>query len=147
VFKVPDVPKTAGVWQAAVATLMMMMMIAALGRAQQTHLQIPCPVMLVSGDADRDSIRLSFMNKGKMPIQELSFACTPPVAGQARGSICHMERGLFYPGQKYSFDFGYAGARRHSVLISVKTARLGDGSVWISRPSAACRPLRVLRRR
>ncbi|HEX6494513.1 MAG TPA: hypothetical protein VF018_03450 [Acidobacteriaceae bacterium] len=132
-------------FKAAVATSMLMM-IAAPAHAQQTRMQIPCPVMLVSGDAGRDSIRLSFRNKGKMPIQELSFACSPPIEGQARGSICHMERGLFYPGQKYSFDFGYAGARRHSVSISVKTARLGDGSVWISRPSAACKPLRVMRK-
>ena len=123
------------------------MMIAALAHAQQTHLQIPCPVMLVSGDADRDSIQLSFRNKGKMPIQELSFACSPPMQGQARGSICHMERGLFYPGQKYSFDFGYEGARRHPVVISAKTARLGDGSVWVSRPSGACKPLKVARKR
>ena len=136
--------KGLGVRQVGITTLMM---IAALAHAQQTHLQIPCPVMLVSGDADRDSIQLSFRNKGKMPIQELSFACSPPMQGQARGSICHMERGLFYPGQKYSFDFGYEGARRHPVVISVKTARLGDGSVWISRPSGACKPLRVVRKR
>lgn len=137
--------KALGVWK--IGALVILMMIALSARAQQTHLQIPCPVLLVSGDADRDSIRLSFLNKGKMPIQELSFACSPPMEGQARGSICHMERGLFYPGQKYSFDFGYPGASRRAVVIAVKTARLGDGSIWVSRPSGACRVLRVSRKK
>jgi hypothetical protein len=132
---------------ARVMTAMLMMTAALQLPAQQMRMQVPCPVMLVSGDADRETIRVSFRNKGKMPIQELSFGCSPPMKGQARDAICHMERGLFYPGQKYSFAFGYTGLGRRSVVISVKTARLGDGSVWVSRPSGACRVLKVLRKK
>ncbi len=84
--------KGLGVRQVGITTLMM---IAALAHAQQTHLQIPCPVMLVSGDADRDSIQLSFRNKGKMPIQELSFACSPPMQGTGAGlDLSHGARAL-----------------------------------------------------
>jgi hypothetical protein len=127
---------------------MVMMMAAALQlQAQPMHPSIPCPVLLVSGRAGRDSIELSFMNKGKMPIQQLSLGCSPPMAGRARDSICHMESGLFYPGQKYSIAFGYAGSMRGAVTISVKGARLGNGDLWMARSARACRPLKVLRRK
>jgi hypothetical protein len=119
--------------------------------AQQMHPSIPCPVMLVSGHASRDSIELSFRNKGKMPIQQLSVGCTPPNAGKARDSICHTESGLFYPATKYTMQFGYTGAGRGlvkgAVTISVKGARLGDGDVWIARTARSCRPLVVSRRK
>jgi hypothetical protein len=132
---------------ARVMTAMLMMTAAVQLPAQQMRMQVPCPVMLVSGDADRETIRVSFRNKGKMPIQEVSFGCSPPMKGQVRDSICHTERGLFYPGQMYTFGLGYVGAVGGPVVISVKTARLGDGNVWVSRPSGACRVLRVLRKK
>jgi hypothetical protein len=131
-----------------VAAAMMCLVLAALPlRGQESHLQIPCPVMLVSGHASRDSIELSFRNKGKMPIQQLSVGCTPPNAGKARDSICHTESGLFYPATKYTMDFGYTGAGRGAVTISVKGARLGDGEVWMARTARSCRPLVVSRRK
>jgi hypothetical protein len=137
------------VWKAA--TLTMMMAAALQLQAQAMHPSIPCPVLLVSGHAGRDSIELSFMNKGKMPIQQVSLGCSPPMAGRARDSICHTESGLFYPGQKYSMVFGYTGAMRDSVrgavTISVKGARLGNGELWTARSARACRPLKVLRRK
>src|SRR5258708_25703043 len=99
-----------------VAAATMCLVLAALPlRGQEPHLQIPCPVMLVSGHASRDSIELSFRNKGKMPIQQLSVGCSPPNAGKARDSICHTESGLFYPATKYTMDFGYTGAGRGAV--------------------------------
>jgi hypothetical protein len=132
------------------ATRMMTAMVMAAAvqlPAQQMHPSIPCPVMLVSGHASRDSIELSFRNKGKMPIQQLSVGCTPPNAGKARDSICHTESGLFYPATKYTMQFGYTGAGRGAVTISVKGARLGDGEVWMARTARSCRPLVVSRRK
>ena len=117
-------------------------------RAQATHPSIPCPVLLVSGRTTRDSIELSFMNKGKMPIQQLSLGCSPPMAGRARDAICHTESGLFYPGQRYSMTFGYAakpGTARGAVTLSVTGARLGNGDLWMARSARACRPLKVFR--
>jgi hypothetical protein len=124
-------------------------------QAQPMHPSIPCPVLLVSGHAGRDSIELSFMNKGKVPIQQVSLGCSPPMAGRARDSICHTESGLFYPGQKYSMVFSYAGAMRGSargssggaVTLSVQGARLGNGELWMARSARACRPLKLLRRK
>jgi hypothetical protein len=131
--------------------MVMMMAAAPQLQAQPMHPSIPCPVLLVSGHAGRDSIELSFMNKSKMPIQQLSLGCSPPMAGRARDSICHTESGLFYPGQRYSMVFGYAGAMRGSVrgavTVSVRGARLGNGDLWMARSTRACRPLKVLRRK
>jgi hypothetical protein len=128
------------------AILLTMAMMAAVFElpAQTMHPSIPCPVLLVSGHAGHDSIELSFMNKGKMPIQQLSLGCTPPMAGKARDSICHTESGLFYPGQRYSMEFGYTGPARGAVTLSVQGARMGNGDMWMARSARACRPLKVL---
>ena len=127
---------------------MLMMAVALELAAQPMHPSIPCPVLLVSGRATRDSIELSFMNKGKMPIQQLSLGCSPPMAGHARDAICHTESGLFYPGQRYSMRFGYAAkpaSARGAVTLSVTGARLGNGDLWMARSARACRPLKVFR--
>ena len=128
--------------------VMTAMMMAALPlSAQEMHPSIPCPVMLVSGHVRGNSLELSFRNEGKMPIQELSVGCTPPMKGQARDAICHSESGLFYPRTQYTMEFGYTGTGRSAVTISVKGARLGDGELWMARSARACRPLVVLRRK
>jgi len=98
-------------------------------RAQEGRVQIPCPVMLVSGHVRGTSIELSFRNEGKAPIQQVSLGCSPPMKGQARDAICHTESGLFYPRTPYTMEFGYTGARRGAVTLSVKGARLGTGGV------------------
>ena len=130
----------------ATAMMTAMMMAAAVQLpAQQMRPSIPCPVMLVSGHVRGNSVELSFRNEGKAPIQQLSVGCTPPMKGQARDAICHTESGLFYPRTQYTMDFGYTGAGRGAVTISVKTARLGDGDVWMARTARSCRPLVVRR--
>ena len=113
--------------------------------------QVACPVLLVSGDVDRDSIHLSFLNKSKAPVQQVSFGCSSPSRAQSRGdsrdAICHTESGLFYPGTNYSINFAYAAVNRGSVLISAKAVRLGNGTTWVSRPSVSCRSLTIRRRK
>jgi hypothetical protein len=138
------------VWRTV--TLAMLMIFAVMQmRAQESHASIPCPVMLVSGDADADNIHLSFRNKGKLPIQQVSFSCSPPAHGRSKGAICHTERGIFYPGTEYSIEFAnespHRETHRGSILISAQAAMLGDGNVWVSRPTQACRPLRILRKK
>ena len=122
-----------------------LMMTAALQLPAQMRPSIPCPVMLVSGHVRGNSIELSFRNEGKMPIQQVSLGCSPPMKGQARDAICHKESGLFYPRTQYTMDFQYTGAGRGAVTISVKTARLGDGDLWMARTARSCRPLVVRR--
>ena len=79
-------------------------------RAQEMPVQIPCPVMLVSGHVHGGNIELSFRNEGKAPIQQVSLGCSPPMAGRARDAICHTESGLFYPRTQYTMEFAYTGA-------------------------------------
>ncbi len=135
-----------GVAKAAAVLILSMAIPGPLAPAQRTRLQVPCPVMLVSGEADRDNIQLSFRNKGKAPIQEISFSCSPALHATSRDAICHTERGIFYPGTQYSTEFANISTGRRSISIAVKTARLGDGSMWISRPSASCHPLTIRKR-
>lgn len=114
-------------------------------RAQEGRVQIPCPVMLVGGHVRGNGIELSFRNEGKVPIQQVSLGCSPPMKGQARDAICHTESGLFYPRTPYTMEFGYTGARRGAVTLSVKGARLGTGEFWMARSARACRSLIVRR--
>ncbi len=111
--------------------------------AQEARVEIPCPVMLVSGHVRGGNIELSFRNKGKVPIQQVSLGCSPAMAGRARDAICHTESGLFYPGTPYTMTFAYTGARRGAVTLSVKGARLGTGEMWMARSARACRPIVV----
>jgi hypothetical protein len=114
--------------------------------AQEARVEIPCPVMLVSGHVRGENIELSFRNKGKVPLQQVSVGCSPPMAGRARDAICHRESGLFYPGTPYTMTFAYTGARRGAVTLSVKDARLGTGEFWMARSARACRALQISRK-
>lgn len=116
-------------------------------RAQDAPVAIPCPVLLVSGHVRGSTIELSFRNKGKTPIQQVSLGCSPPAAGQARDAICHTESGLFYPGTPYTMTFAYTSVRRGAVTLTVKGARLGTGEMWMARSARACKPLVISRRK
>lgn len=103
---------------------------------------IACPVSLFDGKADPDGIVLTFRNIGKLPVQQLAFACAP-----SKGSaVCHEETGLFFPGTDYTSTFAYPG-RAASILVSLQVARLADGSMWLTKRDQRCRPLRVVRKR
>jgi hypothetical protein len=106
---------------------------------------IACPVSLLDGKADQNGIVLSFRNKGKLPIQELVFNCTP-TSSTAHRLTCHAETGLFFPGTDYTSSFAYSN-RAGSIRVSLKTARLSDGSTWIFNRDQRCRPLRIDRNR
>ena len=112
----------------------------------QSRAAIECPVSLVEGKADQDGIVLSFRNKGKLPIQELEFDCTPASSPTAHRPNCHVETGLFFPGTDYTSSFAYRN-RAGSIQVSLKAARLSDGSTWIFNRDQRCRPLRIDRKR
>ncbi len=108
---------------------------------QQSSAAIACPVSLFDGKAGPDGIALSFRNVGKLPVQQLAFACTP-----SKGpAVCHEEMGLFFPGTDYSSSFAYPG-RAASIVVSLQAARLADGSMWLAKRDQHCRPLRVVRK-
>jgi hypothetical protein len=108
--------------------------------------QVPCPVSLTSADADQASIKLEFMNKGKVPIEQLRLSCTPPANNKSRSAICHTETGIFYPGIQYWIEITYPGANRHSTVIEAKEVRMAGGVFWNTRSSDSCRTLKVSRR-
>ncbi len=113
---------------------------------QHSWAVIACPVSLVDGKTDQEGIVLSFRNKGKLPIQQLEFDCTPTRSPTAHRPTCHEETGLFFPGTDYTISFAYPN-RAGSILVSLKAARLSDGSIWIFKRDQSCRPLRVARKR
>lgn len=52
-----------------------------------SHAQVPCPVMLVSGNSGQDSVTLSFRNKGKLPIEQLRLSCKSST-GRSTNAAC-----------------------------------------------------------
>jgi hypothetical protein len=111
----------------------------------QLHAQVACPATLITGELGKNNIKLSFMNKGKLPLQQLDFICTPPADKKSRDSICHTETGIFYPGNEYSINFAYAMPSRNVVTVSLKTALLAGGGVWTSK-AQPCHPLKISRK-
>jgi hypothetical protein len=117
---------------------------AALGLATSNlTAQIPCPIMLVDGKASQDTITLSFRNKGKLPIQQLSLACAPSPYRKGADSTCHIENGVFFPGMQYSINLAYPQANKHQIVISVKEATMNTGARWTTASPDKCRSLRI----
>jgi hypothetical protein len=100
---------------------------------------------LIDGEVTHDGIDLTFRNTGKLPIQELQLYCRPLTGQKPRGSVCRTENGLFYPGQQYDLSFQYGSGRR--VELSLRSARLSDGTVWMATHQQACKPLKALPRK
>jgi hypothetical protein len=105
--------------------------------------QIPCPVMLVSGNTNQDTITLSFRNKGKLPIEQLILSCSPSPYRKTGNSSCHTENGVFFPGMQYSINLAYPNAGKRQVILSVREAVLSSGAHWDFSSSDKCRSLRV----
>lgn len=103
----------------------------------------PCPVMLVSGVGDKDSIVLTFRNSGKLPIRRLELNCVLPGAAPSKQSMaCTEKNALFYPGLEYTLRYPYP-RRAPQVTVSVKGATLSDGYVWKPSKRQPCRVLRI----
>jgi hypothetical protein len=105
--------------------------------------QVPCPVTLVSARAEKDSIQLEFMNKGKVPIEQLDLSCSPSGNNTFPNGICHAEHGIFYPGMVSWIKIDYLGANRHRIDVSVEDIHLAGGILWQPRTSDSCKVLRV----
>lgn len=109
--------------------------------------QIPCPVMLVDGKSSQDTITLSFRNKGKLPIRQLSLVCAPSPYQKRPDSTCHIENGVFFPGMQYSISVAYPQANKRQIVISVKEAVTNTGARWTTTSPDKCRPLRITHKR
>jgi hypothetical protein len=104
-----------------------------------------CPIMLVTGAKDQDTISVTFRNVGKVPIRRLELNCklaNPPAkaAGQAR---CYEPNASFLPVGEYTVSYGIPGSARGTVLVSVKRVTFSDGREWKPTKQDPCRALTI----
>jgi hypothetical protein len=115
---------------------------------QSSSASMACPVSLLDGEIDQAGIDLSFRNKGKLPIQESEFYCSSTGGRPGRRAMCHEESGLFFPGNVYELSFAQAAFKQRALLtISVRSARLSDGSVWMANRDQPCHVINVRQKR
>jgi hypothetical protein len=107
--------------------------------------QMPCPVALVTAKAEKDTIQLEFRNKVKVPIEQLSLACSPSGNNKFPNGICHVETGFFYPSTVSWIKIDYLGASRQAIEISVARLRLAGGTLWQAGTSHTCKALKLPR--
>jgi hypothetical protein len=105
--------------------------------------QAPCPIALLSAKAEKDTIQLEFMNKGKVPVEQISLACLPAGSNKFPNGICHVETGISYPGAQTWIRIDYLGATRHPIEIMVTQLRLDGGAIWQPSPTNRCKNVRV----
>lgn len=120
--------------------LLMALVFALRGEAKSA-----CPIMLVSGAKDQDTISVTFRNAGKVPIRRLEFNCklaNPPAktAGQAR---CYEPNASFLPVGEYTVSYGIPGGAHGTVLVSVKSVTFSDGREWKPTKRDPCRVLTI----
>jgi hypothetical protein len=102
-----------------------------------------CPVMLVSGEFNQDSVSLTIRNIGKLPIRQFELYCASPQGNVLRRSTCHAEAAVFYPGTPYDINFAYPAKKSGLIVISLKAAQLSDGSMWMAAQDQACRSIKI----
>jgi hypothetical protein len=110
-----------------------------------------CPLLLVSGEGDRNAIVISFENAGKLPIRRLEFNCvaTHSQPGHyqihtSRAGICREDNAMFFPATPYEVSYPYPLGVPSPVLVSVKSVTLSDGYVWKPWQRQKCRTLRIV---
>lgn len=99
-----------------------------------------CPVTLASGTGSRDSLSITFMNAGKLPIRRLEFNCK--LLGDRSDSIhCAEENALFYPGTQYTVTYAHQARVTERAEVSLKSITFSDGYVWKPNRAISCRVL------
>jgi hypothetical protein len=104
-----------------------------------------CPIMLVNGAKDRDSISVTFRNVGKDPIRRLEFNCklaNPPAKSPSQAR-CYEPNASFLPVGEYTVSYGVPGGARGTVLVSVKSVTFSDGREWKPTKRDPCRSLTI----
>jgi len=101
-----------------------------------------CPVTLVSASGTLDSLSITFMNAGKLPIRRLEFNCKP-IGDRSDNIRCGEDNALFYPGMEYTVTYAHKARAPERVRVSLKSLTSADGFVWKPNPAVSCRVLRV----
>ncbi|HEY6307277.1 MAG TPA: hypothetical protein VI488_12555 [Candidatus Angelobacter sp.] len=104
-----------------------------------------CPVVLVSGAEDQDTISVTFRNVGKVPIRRLEFNCQAanPRAKAAAQARCYEPNASFLPVGEYTVSYGIPGGSRATVLVSVKAVTFSDGHTFKPTKRDPCRVLTI----
>jgi hypothetical protein len=126
-------------------TILVLALLAIVSRPS-VYAQVPCPIGLLSAKAEKDTIQLEFVNKGKAPVEQLSLACVPSGTNKFPKGICRVETGIFYPNTVSWIKIDYLGANRHPIEISVTQLHLNGGILWQPSPTNRCKILRVTRK-
>ena len=101
-----------------------------------------CPVTLISGAGSLDSVSITFMNAGKLPIRRLEFNCK--LIGDRSDSIhCDEGNALFFPGMQYTVTYAHRARVPELARVSLKSITFADGYVWKPNPAISCRVLRI----
>jgi hypothetical protein len=102
-----------------------------------------CPVMLVRGTADADTISVVFRNNTKLPIRRMEFNCRLSDARLAKASPtrCYEPNASFLPKVEYTLQYAYPSGKRGPILVSLKSIQFSDGHIWTPSKKEGCRLL------
>jgi hypothetical protein len=101
-----------------------------------------CPVTLISGTGSLDSVSITFMNAGKLPIRRLEFNCK--LIGDRSDNIhCDGENALFFPGMQYTVTYAHQARVPGRVRVLLRSITFADGYVWKPNPEVSCRVLKI----
>lgn len=121
-------------------------LVLALAAAPRSETKSACPIMLVSGTKDQDTISVTFRNMAKAPIRRLEFDCrlansrAGASSGQAR---CYEPNASFLPVGEYTVSYAIPGGSRGTVLVSVKSVTFSDGHTFKPTKRDPCKTLTI----
>jgi len=106
---------------------------------------VACPVMLLSGSGEPNSISVSFRTMGRLPIRQLEFSCKKVDAktGKAHAAQCYEANASFVPRSVYTVSYGIPGDAPGTVVVGVKSVMFSDGHTWKPSKRETCRPLKI----
>jgi hypothetical protein len=117
----------------------------ALAFAARGDTKSSCPIMLVGGAKDQDTISVTFRNTAKLPIRRLEFSCrlaNPPAKG-ARQARCYEPNASFLPVGEYTVLYAIPGGSRGTVLVTVKSVTFSDGHIFKPTKRDPCKTLTI----
>ena len=106
-----------------------------------------CPVTLISGTRDQNTISVTFRSTNKWPVRRLEFNCSlvGAAANKAERAYCGEPNASFLPGAEYTVSYAMPGSVRAPVLVSVKSVTFADGRTWTPTRRDPCRTLKIKR--
>jgi len=104
-----------------------------------------CPVVLLSGTAEANTLTFNFRSTGKLPIRSLEFTCKRVDArsDKAQPGRCEEPNASFLPQTVYTVSYAIPGRAPGVIQVSVKSVMFSDGHTWKSSPRDPCRVLKV----